>query len=58
MFISILPTCLTVHLCLVPVNPRRGYQFLSDWSHRRCWTLIWVLGIEPRVSGGTANEWC
>jgi hypothetical protein len=33
-------------VCLVPTEVRRRCQILWNWSYKRLWATVWVLGIE------------
>lgn len=43
-------------VCLVP-EARRGHHIPWDWSYRRLWAAMSVLGIKLRASACTLNLW-
>ena len=53
------PAYMSVHMCVVPREFRRGYHILWNWSYRWLWAM-WLLGIKPKFSGRAAsafNHW-
>lgn len=37
------------HVCLVPIEARRGYQIPGKWSKRWLWATVWVSGNRIQV---------
>lgn len=36
-----------LHVCLVPLEVRRGYQIPWNWNYGWLWTTMWVLALKP-----------
>jgi hypothetical protein len=53
--VSVLPAYMYVypHVCLVPMEVRRGNGILWNWSYQWLGITMWVLGIEPWSSERT-----
>lgn len=44
-----------LHVCLVPMEVRRGYQIPWNWSYRYLWTTTWVMVPKSESSAGATN---
>jgi hypothetical protein len=45
MCFGVFPACMSVW----------EYQILQNWSDKKLWAVMWVVGIEPGPSGRTAS---
>lgn len=50
MYMDILPACLSVHVCLVPRDAKRGQRAWgpTELEFQWLWAAMWVLGLRPR----------
>jgi hypothetical protein len=52
----ILSACMLIHhMYALHMELRRGHWILWNWSYRRLWAAMWVLGTKPQSSARPAS---